>query len=174
MLENFFDTIVPSNRIIRNISQLKTLRKAFQGNIRLIVNEACLSSCVYRAQHFYEMSRKEIINPLSLCTDFLELKPWMRLTGGWILPQHLFFYQGLFDEIKLAGRVTLQNPNRYYNTLDSYIFSKPMQPHQIGAGPASVNIPIEVNSDFFKYTLYCDKDCQKCNVCNDYWNANTG
>jgi len=171
MLGEIFNTIVPSNRILRDFRSFRALRNCFQGKIRIIVNEACLPSCVYRTQHFYEMSNPEIAIPKSLCNNLLEQKPWLRLTGGWVLPQHLFLFDGLYDEIKLAGRVSLQNPDRYLAVFDSYLKKKPLQPHEIGGGPASVNIPMDITTDFYKYTLFCLKNCTTCSVCEDYWMA---
>lgn len=173
MLDDVFDILVPSNRALRDIRTLEKLRKGFNGKIRLLVNEACLPSCIYRTQHFYEMSKPEIAYPRSLCSDLLKQKPWLRLTGGWVLPQHLFLYEGLYDEIKLAGRVSLQDPARYFNVLDSYIHKKPLQPNAIGGGPASVNIPMDIDTEYYKYTLTCDKNCNSCSVCKEYWAENT-
>ena len=172
MLNDAFDTIVPSNRILRDIRSLKNLKSAFRGKIRLLVNEACISSCIYRTQHFYEMSNPKIFFPRSLCNDLLEQKPWLRLTGGWVLPQHLYLFDDIYDEIKLAGRVSLQEPERYFEVLGSYINKTPLQAHQIGGGPASIGYPIEINTDFYKYTLYCEKNCESCSICEDYWAKN--
>lgn len=170
MLNDVFDSIVPSTRIIRDLKALRVLRKDYTGTIRLMVNESCLSSCVFRTQHFYEMSNPEITYPNSLCNYLLEHKPWLKLTGGWILPQHLFLFNGLYDEIKLSGRISLQQPDRYFKVIDSYINGKALQPHEIGGGPASVNIPMDIETNFYKYTLTCKKNCTTCSKCVDYWN----
>jgi len=169
MLDNVFDTIVPSNRILRDIRSLKKLESAFKGKIRLLVNEACLSACIYRTQHFYEMSNPKIFFPHSLCNNLLEQKPWLRLTGGWVLPQHLYLFDDIYDEIKLAGRVSLQEPERYFEVLDSYINKKQLSAYKIGGGPASIGYPIEITTEFYKYTLYCEKNCGSCSICEDYW-----
>ncbi len=169
MLENVFDTIVPSNRILRDINSLKKLKAAFKGKVRLLVNESCLSSCIYRTQHFYEMSNPKIVYPRSLCNNLLEQKPWLKLTGGWVLPQHLFLFDDVYDEIKLAGRVSLQQPEHYFEVLGSYINKSPLQVHEIGGGPASVNCPMEIETAFYKFTLFCEKNCETCSICADYW-----
>jgi len=174
MLDDVFDCLVPSNRVLRDLRTLKTLRKKYKGKIRILVNESCLSSCIYRTQHFYEMSNPGITYPKSLCLSLLEQKPWLRLTGGWVLPQHLLFFDGLYDEIKLSGRVAFQNKELYFRVLESYMYKKSLYPSQIGGGPASVDVPVEITSDFFQYTLMCKKNCTECSVCSDYWNANTG
>lgn len=174
MLSETFDTIVPSANALREIRVLRTLRKKFKGTIRLMVNEACIPSCVFRTQHFYEMSNPAILHPDSLCHALLKQKPWLRLTGGWVLPQHLFLFKGLYDEIKLSGRITLQQPDNFFKVVESYLFEKELQPHEIGGGPASVNIPMQIGTAFYKYTLNCRKNCATCKVCNDYWAYNTG
>ena len=173
MLGEIFDTIVPSAKTIREIRVLRSLRKTFKGTIRLMVNEACIPLCVFRTQHFYEMSNASIPHPLSLCHDLLEQKPWLRLTGGWVLPQHLFLFKGLYDEIKLSGRITLQQPDNYFKVIESYLFEEELQPHEIGGGPASVNIPMHIETAFYKHTLNCKKNCATCKVCHEYWAYNT-
>lgn len=174
MLGEVFDNLVPSNRVLRDIRTLKTLRKNFKGKIRILVNEACLSSCIYRTQHFYEMSNPEIAYPHSLCNNLLEQQPWLRLTGGWVLPQHMYLFDSLYDEIKLSGRVSLQKPERYLRVIESYIYQKSLYPHEIGGGPASINVPMNIGSDFYQYTLHCKKNCTACSVCADYWTENKG
>jgi hypothetical protein len=169
MIGNVFDTLVPSNRVIRDIEALKTIRQNFRGQIRIMVNESCVPYCIYRTQHFYEMSNPSIVYPGSLCNDLLKKKPWLRLTGSWILPQHLDFFDGLYDEIKLSGRVSLQQSENYIKVLGSYIDRKMLYPHEIGGGPASVNIPIKIEREFYRYTLYCKKNCTTCTVCSEYW-----
>jgi hypothetical protein len=174
MLDDVFDSLVPSNRVIRDIRSLKTLRKKFRGKIRIMVNESCLSSCVYRTQHFYEMSNPGITYPESLCNNLLKGKPWLRLTGGWVLPQHLFLFNGLYDEIKLSGRVSFQRPELYLRVLKSYIYETSLSPNEIGGGPASVNIPIDIGTEFYQYTLTCKKNCSSCSVCANYWTEKAG
>jgi len=169
MIGDVFDRLVPPGRILRDIRTLKMLKKRFKGKIRIMVNEGCLPSCVFRTQHFYEMSNPDIAYPDSLCYELLEEKPWLRLTGGWILPQHLSLIEGLFDEIKLSGRISLQRPERYFRVLESYLFRKALYPHETGGGPASVNVPMDIRTDFFKYTLSCRKNCSSCKFCEDYW-----
>lgn len=173
LLDGTFDVIVPSAKAIRELRILRSMRKSFQGTIRLMVNEACIPSCVFRNQHFFEMSNPDITHPDSLCSELLAQKPWLRLTGGWILPQHLFLYKGLFDEIKLSGRITLQHPADFIRVLDRYVNEKELQPHEIGGGPASVNIPMRIETAFYKYTLNCLKNCATCKVCHDYWVYNS-
>lgn len=169
MLSEVFDCIVPSGRVLRNFKTLKMLRRKFNGKIRIMVNESCLPSCVYRTQHFFEMSNHEIKNPQSLCSALLNQKPWLRLTGGWILPQHLHLIKEFYDEIKLSGRISLQKDDRYFTVLDSYINGKSLYPHEIGGGPASVNTLVPIEEDFYSYTLSCKKDCLTCDICHNYW-----
>ncbi len=112
MIEGLFDKIVPSGKILRNAEALKKLRSSFKGKIRLIVNEACiLVISPYTA--FLSMGIPGICYPESLCTEMLSGKPWLRLTGAWILPQFLDLYEGIYDELKLSGRVTLKDREKY-------------------------------------------------------------
>jgi hypothetical protein len=173
MLNGICDVLVPASGVVRDINALCEIRKAFVGRIRMLVNEACLPGCPFRAQHFRDMSELQRASP-SLCNELLDIQPWLRLTGAWILPQHLHLYDGVYDELKLAGRVTLQDPGRYREVLSAYINRKALQPHQIGGGPASVLEPVDITEDFFAYTLRCGKQCHTCTQCRDYWQAARG
>lgn len=170
MMDGVFDNLVPSTCITRDLPALKALRKAFKGRIRLIVNEGCLPGCVYRVQHFHEMGN-DWPHPLSLCAELLAKKPWLRLTGGWVLPQHLHLYEGVYDDLKLAGRVTLSNPKGYLRVLRSYVNRLPLTPDNIGCGPASVLEPLEITEEFFANTLTCGHVCHDCTFCRDYYAA---
>ncbi len=168
MIGDYVDTIVPDSHLVRDLPGLQRLRQAFPGEVRLIVNECCLPNCPFRTQHFYEMGYSDFF-PLSLCQQTLEEKPWLRLTGAWILPRHLHYYDNLYDSLKLAGRVTLQNPDKYFKVLDAYINRKDILPVDVGGGPASVLEPIDVPDDLFQYMINCSKDCHDCSVCRDYY-----
>jgi radical SAM protein with 4Fe4S-binding SPASM domain len=168
MLNGICDNLVPATRIMRDLPALKALRTSFTGRIRLIVNEACLPDCLFRTQHFFEMTVSGEYPP-SLCEDLLKKNPWLRLTGAWVLPQHLSLYQGVYDELKLAGRVTLRHPENYRRVLGAYLGGKSMFPNEIGGGPASVLEPIEIAEDFYEKTLSCGRRCHSCSVCADYY-----
>ncbi|MBN2103543.1 hypothetical protein JW835_05825 [bacterium] len=170
-INDVFDILVPSSRIVRNMPALKAMKKGFKGQIKLIVNEGCLPHCVYRNQHFYEMG-SGIDNPRSLCRELIDKKPWLRLTGSWILPQHLYLYNGVCDTFKLSGRVTLQNPDYYKEVLTAYIKRQARRPHRIGGGPVCGSLNMHIDDAFFKKTLYCNKDCQSCVLCREKYRAN--
>jgi hypothetical protein len=173
LLNDICDALVPASRVMRDLPALQALRRAFPGRIRMLVNEACLPACPFRTQHFYEMSTS-ISFPKSLCDEALKARPWLRLTGAWVLPQHLHMYAGLYDELKLAGRVTLNHPERYLRTLDGYIHRRPLTPDQIGGGPASVLDPLHISANFFRQTLTCGRQCHRCQVCEDYYKEEMG
>jgi len=168
MLGDIFDCIVPSSRIMRDITALKQLREAFKGKIRLIVNEACIPGCPYRVQHFYEMCSDNMISR-ALCDDMLKAMPWLRLTGAWVLPQHLHLYEGVYDELKLAGRATLQDPEKYFKVLNAYIAGESLPPNEIGGGPAAVLEPVDIDQDFYSHTMKCSSQCHKCDICKKYY-----
>ena len=133
LVNGICDTLVPASRVVRDMPALKAIRAAFRGRIRLMVNEACLPGCPFRTQHFHQVNigmqeQKE------LCIELLHEQPWRRLTGGWVLPQHLHFYAGIYDEMKLAGRVTLRDPAKFRYVLESYIQRQPLHPMRLGAG----------------------------------------
>lgn len=160
------DAIAPDTSLVRDLAGLGRLREAFPGEIRLLVNEACLPRCPFRTQHFYEMAYSDSF-PKSLCDQTLDERPWLRLTGAWILPRHLDLYDGLYDTLKLAGRVTLQDAERYLAVLDAYIHRGEILPTDIGGGPASPLEPFDVSDEWFDLVLKCDKRCDSCSVCRE-------
>jgi hypothetical protein len=165
---DYIDVISPSTSLVRNLHGLRQLREAFAGELRLIVNEACIPGCPYRVQHFYEMGYGEFF-PRSLCQAMLEDHPWLRLTGAWILPRHLLHYAGLYNTLKLAGRVTLHDRTKYLSVLRAYIYREPILPRDIGGGPASLLEGIDISDELFQMTLRCDRRCHACSACRDYY-----
>lgn len=168
LVQDYVDTVTPDNSLVRDFRSLKRLRSAFSGELRLIVNEACIPGCPHRTQHFYEMGYGDFY-PQSLCQQMLDEHPWLRLTGAWILPRHLVYYEGLYDSLKLAGRVTLRDRTRYLTVLSAYIHREEILPRDIGGGPASVLEPIDMPDELFEFVLSCDKNCHACSVCRDYY-----
>jgi hypothetical protein len=170
MAQDAVDVLVPDTRLLRDLPGLRRLREAFRGEMRLIVNEACLLGCPYRGQHFYEMGYGDWF-PQSLCQTTLAQHPWLRLTGAWILPRHLTYYAGLYDSLKLAGRVALRDPARYHQVLGAYVHCGPILPRDIGGGPASLVAPIDLPDAVFEKLLNCDKNCPACGFCQQYYTA---
>lgn len=168
MVEDHVDALTPNNTLLRDLEGLRRLRSAFRGELRLIVNEACIPGCPYRTQHFYEMGYGNPY-PCSLCERMLDEAPWLRLTGAWVLPRHLAYYDDLCDSYKLAGRVTLRDPNRYLTVLEAYVRRQEILPRDIGGGPASVLKPIDMPDELFETILHCDKGCNACSICRDYY-----
>ena len=167
-VNGLFDRLVVPSKMMRNLPALGLLRSAFEGEVQLIVNEGCLPGCVHRLQHFFEMAASESF-PASLCEDLLRRKPWLRLTGAWVLPQHLDLYSGLYDGLKLSGRVTLQDAGDYHRVLGAYVGREPLTPDRIGGGPASVQAPLEIDRDFFASTLTCGQTCHECGLYAAYY-----
>jgi hypothetical protein len=168
MVRDYVDAITVDNRLVRDLRGLKRLRQAFSGEIRLIVNEACIPGCLHRTQHFYEMGYGDFF-PQSLCQSLLAERPWLRLTGAWILPRHLVHFDGLYDSLKLAGRVTLRDRAKYLTVLSAYVQRQPILPRDIGGGPASLLEAVDVSDEWFESTLRCDKNCNACSVCQNYY-----
>jgi collagenase-like PrtC family protease len=166
--KDFVDAIGPDTRLTRDLGGLRRLRAGFSGEIRFLVNEACIPGCPFRTQHFYEMGYGETF-PQSLCQRMLEENPWLRLTGAWLLPKHLVYYEGLYDSLKLAGRVTLRDRDRYLTVLEAYVHRLPILPRDIGGGPASPVDGLDVSEEWFEFVLHCDKRCDVCPVCREYY-----
>jgi hypothetical protein len=168
LLNSCVDSLTPDTRLSHDLSGLRRLKSAFTGKLRLLVNESCLPGCPMRVQHFYEMAYSSSF-PLSLCQNMLDQTPWLRMTGGWILPQHLHYYDDVCDSLKLAGRVTLRDPNTYRQVLAAYVNRTPLQPADIGGGPASILDPVDVPDRVFETILNCEKNCHGCTFCRDFY-----
>jgi collagenase-like PrtC family protease len=168
MVRDHVDVLTPDTRLVRDLHGLRRLREAFAGQIRLLVNEACLPGCPHRTQHFYEMGYGDHF-PQSLCQQTLDERPWLRLTGAWVLPRHLSYYDGVYDSLKLSGRVTLRDRDTYMTVLEAYVHRRPLLPRDIGGGPASVLEAVDISDEWFEFTLNCDKNCHTCSVCRNYY-----
>lgn len=164
LLRDVFDTLVPSTSTIRQPGRLAAIRAGFGRTIRLIVNEGCLIPCLDRKQHFFEMG-SGCDNPRSLCESRLLRDPWLRLTGAWILPQHIHLLDSVADQYKLAGRVTLSDPDHYSKVLRAYIRRRALWPHEIGGGPASVTSRLAFPLAYFQTAMSCGHVCTDCLYC---------
>lgn len=172
MLDGVFDALVPCNSVMRDLPALRALKAAFPGRLRLLVNEGCLPGCPFRVQHFHEMGSGAHY-PESLCRELLTEQPWLRLTGGWVLPQHLHLFTGVYDDLKLGGRVTLRSPEKYLRVLDAYVKRQPLKANEIGCGPGTVLQPIEITEEYYAKTLVCRRNCHHCSICRDYYGSAT-
>jgi hypothetical protein len=164
LLRDVFDVLVPSTGMLRFPARLAALRANFGRKLRLIVNESCLIPCLDRKQHFFEMGAGHS-SPQSLCEPRLARDPWLRLTGAWVLPQHIHLLDPVADQYKLAGRVTLSDPDHYRKVLRAYIQRLALWPHEIGGGPASVLSRQSFPLDYFQTTMACDNTCSDCRYC---------
>jgi len=170
-IEDYVDSIALDTSITRNIGAITNIRENYKGEIKLIVNEGCLEDCPYRTQHFFEMGSSDSY-PESLCENLLNEKPWLSVKSAWILPQHLHYYNNLYDIIKLAGRVTLQEPDKYLKVINAYLNKETLIPSEIGCGPAGLKEDIPITDDFFYKTITCDKNCTVCDYCEQYYLKN--
>ena len=55
-----------------------------------------------------------------------------------------FDFDGLYDSLKLAGRVTLRDRAKYLTVLSAYIQRQPILSRDIGGGPASLLEAVDV------------------------------
>ena len=163
-MRDVFDVLVPATRTVRMPARLSEIRQAFGKPLRIMVNEGCLPMCLDRRQHFFEMAHVGGV-PASLCAPRLEAKPWLRLTGAWILPQHLSKLDPVADEYKLAGRAALADPEQYARVLRAYVRRTALWPDDIGGGPASALSQIPVSRALFNRLLDCGQICDDCDVC---------
>jgi hypothetical protein len=161
----FADVVTPASWVVRDYATLATLRSAFDGRIKLLVNEGCLVRCPWRRAHFTQMN-SSMAEPPTLCGDALEKQPWLRLTGAWILPQHLHLLDGLFDIVKIAGRGTIHTADDWLDIAHAYLDRTPLTPDRIGVGPSGPDRGWTIETGFYEATQHCDKRCETCTVCS--------
>ncbi|MBI4615145.1 MAG: hypothetical protein HY720_16140 [Planctomycetes bacterium] len=166
-IRGWADVLVPASWIVRDHRRLSALRRVFAGRIKILVNEGCLVRCPWREAHFKAMNLGIAARPL--CAECVEEEPWRRLTGAWILPQHLDLLQGLFDVVKVSGRGTLLDPARWMGVVEAYFRGEGWDVHEIGMSTAGPREPIPITREFYESTLHCRKNCDSCTVCRDYY-----
>lgn len=160
--------MTPASWLVRDRPALTLLRRSYTGRIKLLVNEGCLARCPWRTEHFRQMNSGMAAPPV-LCAETLATEPWRCLTGAWILPQHLELLAGLFDVVKIDGRATLGDPDRWLEVVGAYVDGGELPLDRIGSGPAAPGLGWSITREFFERTLVCDKLCAACRICKDYY-----
>ena len=112
---------------------------------------------------------------INACRDYLKSKEEHRLAilrATWIRPEDLHYYDVYFDTVKLATRM---HPAPYM-VLDAYAHRhyEGNLPDLMEPGLGSILSPhildnTRFSSDWFEKVLYCNKNCEKCSICQDEW-----
>lgn len=180
-IKELFDSFVMQREYNRDFERIKELKDWCDENgkkINILVNSGCINFCPVQTFHDNVISHEiEVFSKANIsedipgnCWSFYRNKEnWKYLiTGSWIRPEDLHYYEKFFDTVKLATRIN-QNPERiikaYYegkydgNLLDLFepSHSRILYPYVI----ENSKFP----DDWFEKVIKCNKLCQNCSYC---------
>ncbi|MCG2711997.1 MAG: U32 family peptidase [Candidatus Omnitrophica bacterium] len=123
------DTLTLSLDLNRNFKELKAIKEKSQLKLKLLVNEGCLLSCIFRDYHHNVSSisssnnHKNISNVIDYCTincRTLYLNDFSNfIRAPWIRPEDIHQYKKIgIDYFKIIGRAT--SPARLKETVNAY------------------------------------------------------
>ena len=181
-VSHLFDSYCVAKECNRNIEQLKALKQwAAENNkkITMLANSGCMRDCSGQifhdnmVAHEAQISKQKNIDFLPyMCWNYLKNKENFVsvLQNTWVRPEDIHNYEGIVDTIKIAtrshalpGMVIGAYARRKYagNLLDLFEpgFSPAFAPYVIDSS--------KIPDDFWKRTTMCDKNCSKCDYCNN-------
>ena len=195
MLEEMgFYSICIDRDINRDIEKLKIMKHNSNLNFKLMVNEGCILSCIYRKYHHelrevctsdddvhanirgvINIKYNEHINSDNLpsCLKIYRENYAEIFRSPFIRPEDLDYYSGIADVIKIAGRE--MDCERLEKIIKAYI-TKQFDGNLwelIFRFSKNINIYIDNKSiphDYFHRLSNCKNDCHECSYCNDLTN----
>jgi collagenase-like PrtC family protease len=171
------DTIVVDPVVNRDFGKLEAIRDVTSGNLKLLVNEACLYQCPFRYAHFNFFSHANGPGPKpNVMDDYYYYKclslrirnPEQIIKSPWIRPEDLSEYKHITDMFKIGGRThfiewILNNVNAYYNqSYDGNLLDLLDSIKDLKDTFYIANKELEGAIEQWKK---CDKNCHKCGYC---------
>lgn len=182
-LSNNFDGFYLKREYNRDIKKITDARKWCDENGKKLfglANSGCLNFCSAHTFHDNLVSHEDEIAKMDnayvfegQCWQYLGTKEkrnnFLRITN-FIRPEDVAFYEGLFDNLKLATRIN-RNPVRVIEAYvkGNYSGNVPdiLEPNHAGLFYPEIIENKNIRDDFLKTVLYCDKDCVNCNFCGE-------
>lgn len=177
--------IVLDEDIYRRFDILKNIRKAYTGDIEIIINSFCLNDCPYKMFHYNSLSHsstdqeKYPYYPGRCGIMHLGAENYMKL--NWIRPEDLHYYYDIgINYFKMQGRTNVYSGDpakavEYYmdglydgnllNLLELFSVDKPMT-------IAATKIDNRKLDGFFDKFVrepdFCTKLCANCGYCKSF------
>ncbi len=181
-VSHLFDSFCVAKECNRNPEALKALKSWAEKNgkkITVLANSGCMRDCSGQIFHDNMVAHEaEIAKQKNI--DFLPYMCWNYLKNPenfvsvlqntWIRPEDIENYEGLADTIKLATR-SHQLPGMVIGAYARQKYSgNLLDLFEPGFSPAFAPYIIDsskIPQDFWKQTTNCNKDCTKCDYCEN-------
>ena len=180
-IAELFDSFYLKREYNRDIEKLKLARNwCDENNKKLygLANSGCLNFCSVHTFHDNLVAHESEIAAMDnayqfegQCWEYLKnqakQKQWLAITN-FIRPEDVSIYEGFFDGLKLATRVT-DYPQKIINSYCKGAYSGAvtdlLEPNHSGVFYPNIIENKNISSEFGKKVLNCDKACEKCNYC---------
>ena len=180
-LAEYFDSFYLKREYNRDFAAIKKMREfcdAHGKQLFGLANSGCLNFCSARTFHDNLVSHEnEIVSEDNaydfegLCYTYLKnpekRENWLSITN-FIRPEDVALYEGLFDGLKLATRVST-NASRIIRAYTNGVFCGAVT-DLLEPNHAAMFYPTVIENslfplDFASVTGNCDKNCMKCGYC---------
>ncbi len=182
-LADNFDSFYLKREYNRNLSKIKAAREWCNQNgkgLYGLANSGCLNFCSTHVFHDNIVAHEEEIMQQDngyefkgQCHSYLENSEkraeWLRITN-FIRPEDVSLYEGLFDGLKLATRVSAAAP-QIVRAYCGGSFSGPihtlLEPNHGGLFKGTVVENKNIPSGFAEKVRSCNKNCIECGYCKE-------
>lgn len=184
--------IVLDEDIYRRFDILKNIRKAYSGDLEIIVNSFCVNDCPYKTFHYNSFSHSNAASNTAMkkypyyntrCNlSHIGAENYMKL--NWVRPEDIHYYTDIgINFFKIQGRTNVYTGNpakavshymeQYYDgdllsLLELFSDTKPLTI----AGTSIDNRKLDGFFDkFVKSPTSCTKVCSECGYCRSFAEA---
>lgn len=178
-----FNVLTIDRDINRDLELIQKIKNRTGIRLQMLVNEWCFSGCPYRQIHFnmaahkvdYNISdgssKDNLIENFS-CVPMVNKNKKLIFRVPFVRPEDLKYYDNLIDIYKLDTRSL--SSDRIALMLNAYIEEKYEWDLKDIVDFPYQNVPFIDNKKltkllFFKKILKCPKDCDNCNICNQFF-----
>ncbi|MBM3253951.1 MAG: hypothetical protein FJZ16_06850 [Candidatus Omnitrophica bacterium] len=172
------DVLTIDRDINRNIPLIKEIKNKTGLQIRIMLNEGCLSNCPYRISHYNYLSTKcklptkpiEDVFMDKFCMEIYQKEPLKLFRIPFIPPEALGYYDQFIDYYKLSTRVfPTQKINLCLKAYISRYFKGNLLTILDSPGLnyfEYVDYDMCTKGNFFEKMLHCHLRCDECGYCN--------
>lgn len=188
-IAEWFDSFYMKREYNRQLDKIKVVRRFCDENGKKLyglANSGCLNNCSAHFFHDNMVSHESEIAAMDnayefngICHSFLA-KPDNRekyfTITNFIRPEDVSLYEELYDGLKLATRVNkapLRVLNAYINGRYSGAVTDILEPSHTALFYPTVVENGRIPSDFGRFTMNCNKNCDECGYCRDAFAASS-